>query len=194
MTRKTDDIIKYEWSRSADGVMGITPLDIRERQFKLRFKGFDAKAVDEFLEEIAESVNTLIIRNTALENQTRKMQVEIKERLEREAALTRALQQSHGALEKIQENAQRSAELIVSEAEVRAERILNRAHNRLAQLHEDIAGLKRQRVQIESQIRAIIESHSKLLDVAKEEMAAADEDFSKLKFLKKPPDTTATYR
>lgn len=187
MTQKTNDIIKYEWSRKADRALEITPLDIRERQFKLRFRGFDARAVDEFLEEIAEFVTTLITRNTALENQIRKMEMEIKERLERETALTRALHQSHGALEKIKENAQRSAELTVSEAEVRAERILNRAHNRLAQLHEDIAGLKRQRVQIESQIRAIIESHSKLLDVSKDEMAAADEDFSKLKFLKKAP-------
>jgi len=187
MTPKPDEIIKYEWSRSADAAMEITPLDIREHQFKLRFRGFDVREVDEFLEEIARFVNALITRNAALENQARKMKAEIKERLEREAVVTRALHQSHGALEKIKENAQRSAELVVSEAEVRAERILNRAHNRLAQLHEDIAGLKRQRVQIEAQIRAIIESHSKLLDVAKEEMTTADEDFSKLKFLKKAP-------
>ena len=36
-----------------------------------------------------------------------------------------------------------------ADAEVKAEKILNRAHSRLSQLHEDIAELKRQRVQIE---------------------------------------------
>ena len=187
MTKQAEDTLKHEWSAGAETAMELTALDIRERQFKLRFRGFDVREVDEFLDEVAEVINALRSRNTALENQVRKLKAEIRERREREATVTRALHQSHSTIEKMKENAQRSAELIVSEAEVRAERILNRAHNRLAQLHEDIAGLKRQRVQIESQIRAIIESHGKLLDVSKEEMAAADEDFTKLKFLKKVP-------
>ena len=143
--------------------------------------------MDEFLEEIAEVVATVTARNANLEKELHNLKAELGEHRKREAALTRALQESHGAIEKMKSNAQRSAELIVSEAEVRAERILNRAHNRLAQLHEDIAGLKRQRVQIESQIRAILESHGKLLEVSAEEMAAAEEDFAKLKFLKKVP-------
>lgn len=187
MTQQPENTLEYKLSPGADAAAGISPLDIRERQFKLRFRGFDVGEVDEFLDEIAETVNTLTTKNTALENQIRRLKAEIRERREREAAVTRALHESHGTIEKMKENAQRSAELIVSEAEVRAERILNRAHNRLAQLHEDISGLKRQRVRIESQIRAIIESHNKLLDLSKEEMAAADEDFSKLKFLKKVP-------
>ncbi len=187
MTEQPKDTLKYEWSPGPGTAGEISALDIRERQFRLRFRGFDVREVDEFLDEIAEVVNTLAARNAALENQVRKLKAEIVERREREAAVTQALHESHGSIEKMKENAQRSAELLVSEAEVRAERILNRAHNRLAQLHEDIAGLKRQRVQIESQIRAILESHSKLLDVSKEEMTAADEDFSKLKFLKKAP-------
>ncbi len=188
MTQESKDaIIKYEWSAGPDAVGGISPLDIRERQFRLRFRGFDVREVDEFLEEIAEEVASLTTRNATLESEIRKLRAELKERRERESALTRALKESHGTIEKMKSNAQRSAELIVSEAEVRAERILNRAHNRLAQLHEDIAGLKRQRVQIESQIRAILEAHGKLLDVSAEEMAAAEEDFAKLKFLKKVP-------
>ncbi len=167
--------------------MKITPLDIRERQFKLRFRGFDVREVDSFLEEIANAVKVLIQSRKALEDKISTLQAEIREYKEREVSLTRALQKSHSMLDSMKENAQKSADLIVSEAEVRAERILNRAHNRLAQLHEDIAGLKRQRIQIEVQVRSVIEAHSKLLDAAKEEMNAAEEEYSKLKFLKKAP-------
>ena len=84
----------------------------------------------------------------------------------------------------MKQNAQKSAELIIADAEVKAEKIVNRAHNRLARLHEDISELKRQRMQIEVQIRSIIESHSKLLEIGKEEMAAMDEKDAKLKLLK----------
>ena len=85
----------------------------------------------------------------------------------------------------MKENARKSAELIIAESEVKAEKILNKAHNRLAQMHEDIAELKRQRTQIEVQISSIIEAHSKMLEISKEGMKEMDEEDSKVKLLKK---------
>ena len=84
----------------------------------------------------------------------------------------------------MKDNARKSAELIIAESEVKAEKILNKAHNRLAQLHEDIAELKRQRTQIEAQISSIIEAHSRLLEISKEGMKEMDEEDSKVKVLK----------
>lgn len=89
----------------------------------------------------------------------------------------------------MKDNARKSAEVIVADAEVKAEKVLNRAHNRLSQLHEDIAELKRQRMQIEVQIRAVIESHSKLLEIGKESMEAMDATDDKVAVLKQPPST-----
>jgi cell division initiation protein len=83
----------------------------------------------------------------------------------------------------MKDNARKSAEIVVAEAEVKAEKILNKAHNRLSQLHEDISELKRQRMQIEVQIGSIIEAHTKLLKIGKEAMRATDEEDSKLKLL-----------
>jgi cell division initiation protein len=85
----------------------------------------------------------------------------------------------------MKENAQKEAELIIADSEVKAEKILNRAHNRLAQLHEDMAELKRQRTQIEVQIRSVLEAHARLLDVGNEELRALDEEDNKLKVLTK---------
>jgi cell division initiation protein len=84
----------------------------------------------------------------------------------------------------MKDNARKSAELIIAEAEVKAEKILNSAHNRLVQLHEDISELKRQRTQIEVQIGSIVEGHSKLLDLSREGAKAMDEEDAKLKLLK----------
>ncbi|MCG2759132.1 MAG: DivIVA domain-containing protein, partial [Desulfobacteraceae bacterium] len=110
---------------------------------------------------------------------------ESQEYKEREETFKRAMLNSQKVLEQMKENARKSAELVIADAEVKAEKILNRAHNRLAQLHEDIAELKRQRMQIEVQIRSVIESHSKLLEIGKESMETSDEEDSKLKLLKK---------
>ena len=84
----------------------------------------------------------------------------------------------------MKQNARKSAELVVAEAEVTAEKILSRAQNRLAQLHEDISELKRQRMQIEVQIRSVIEGHAKLLEIGKEDARIREEEDDKLKLLR----------
>ena len=165
--------------------MKITPLDIQQQQFKTKFRGFDVKEVDGFLEQMADAFESMLRENEGLSQTIQRFKAENKGYKEREDAFKRAMLNSQKVLEQMNNNARKSAELVVAEAEVQAEKILNKAHNRLAQLHEDITELKRQRMQIEVQIGAVLDAHSKLLDIGKEGMAALDEDESKLKFIKK---------
>jgi cell division initiation protein len=51
------------------------------------------------------------------------------------------------------------------------------------------AELKRQRMQIEMQIRSVIDAHSKLLEIGKESMDALDEADDKVAVFKQPPST-----
>jgi cell division initiation protein len=165
--------------------MRVTPLDIQQQQFKTRFRGFDIREVDAFLEQMAETVESLQKENQNLGDEVRRLELEIQGYRKREETFKRALLNSQKVLDQMKDNARRSAELIIAEAEVKAEKILNKAHNRLAQLHEDITELKRQRTQIEVQISSIIEAHSRLLEIGKEGMKESDEEDAKVKLLKK---------
>ena len=165
--------------------MKVTPLDIQQQQFKTRFRGFDIREVDTFLEQMAETVESLHKENQNLGDEVRRLELEIQGYRKREETFKRALLNSQKVLDQMKDNARRSAELIIAEAEVKAEKILNKAHNRLAQLHEDITELKRQRTQIEVQISSIIEAHSRLLEIGKEGMKESDEEDAKVKLLKK---------
>ncbi len=165
--------------------MKVTPLDIQQQQFKTRFRGFDIREVDTFLEQMAETVESLQKENQNLGDEVRRLELEIQGYRKREETFKRALLNSQKVLDQMKDNARRSAELIIAEAEVKAEKILNKAHNRLAQLHEDITELKRQRTQIEVQISSIIEAHSRLLEIGKEGMKESDEQDAKVKLLKK---------
>jgi len=164
-------------------MVNLTPLDIQQQRFKTRFRGFDIQEVDLFLDQMADAFESLLKQNENLKEDFRRMQLEIQGYKNREDAFKRALLNSQRVIEQMKENAQKSAELIVAEAEVKAEKILNKAHNRLAQLHEDIAELKRQRMQIEVQIGSVIEAHGKLLEISKEGMKAMDDEDSKIKLL-----------
>jgi cell division initiation protein len=161
----------------------ITPLDIQQHQFRIRFRGFDIREVDVFLEQVAGSLEAIEAEGNGLRDEIRRINVELRGHREREESFKRAMVGSQQTIEQMKENARKEAELIIADAEVKAEKILNRAHNRLSQLHSDMAELKRQRAQIEVQIRSILEAHSKLLDIGKEELNALDEEDSKLKVL-----------
>lgn len=164
--------------------MKITPLDIQQQQFKVRFRGFDIREVDTFLEKVADSVAIVQSENKDLREELSRKKVEIQGYKEREETFKRAMLNSQKVLEQMKDNARKSAEIIIADAEVKAEKILNRSHARLSQLHEDIAELKRQRIQIEVQIRSILEAHSKLLEVSKEGMENMDQEDSKIQLIK----------
>ena len=164
--------------------MNITPLDIQQQKFKTRIRGFDVREVDAFLEQVANVFESLKRNHKDMQEGVRRLEIEIQGYRKREETFKRALLNSQKVLDQMKDNARKSAELIIAESEVKAEKILNNAHNRLAQLHEDISELKRQRTQIEVQIGSIVEAHSKLLDLSKEGAKTMDEEDAKLKLFK----------
>lgn len=169
--------------------MNFSPLDIQQQRFRIRFRGFDVREVDLFLEHMAEAVRALQSENKAVKEELRRLKVENQGFKEREETFKRAMLNSQKVMEQMRENARKSAEVIIADAEVKAEKTLNRAHNRLSQLYEDIAELKRQRMQIEVQIRSVIDAHTKLLELSKESMDSLDAVDDKVAVLKKPLST-----
>ena len=164
--------------------MVISPIDIQNKQFKVRFRGFDIQEVDAFLEETANSVELLQNDSKSQAEIINRLEAENKAYKEREESLKNTLIHSQKIMEQMKENARSSADIIIADAEVKAEKILNKTHNRLSQLHEDIAELKRQRMQIEIQIRSVLESHTRLLEMGGAEREEQDEADAKVTLLK----------
>jgi cell division initiation protein len=162
--------------------MLLSPLEIQQKQFPNRFRGLDAKEVESFLQKVADQMSVYLKQMDELKRELEDMERQLGEHKEREQTLKNTLISAQKTVEQMKVNAQKESKLLVSEAEVKAERILNNAHNRLAQIHEDIAELKRQRTQFELKIRATIETYQKMLDMQKEEEAEAEDLESKLKF------------
>lgn len=164
--------------------MKLTPLDIIQHQFKTGFRGFDVQEVDAFLGDMADAFQLLLNENEKLKSDIDRLNCDIAEYTGREETFRIALLNSQSVMEQMKENAQKSAELIIAEAEVKAEKIISRANNRLVQLQEDITELKRQRMQLELQLSSVIESYSRLLEMSREEQKAVDDDDSKIKLMK----------
>lgn len=155
----------------------VTPLDIQQHQFSVRFRGFDIQEVDEFLEQIAHTLEALYDENERLDEENQTLKQERNGVAVREDNLKQTITDSEKLIDQMNDTARKSAEMIISDAEVKAQKIMNKASNRLAQIHEDIIQLKSQRIQLEAQLHSIIEAHYKLLEMGKTQMKMRDEDY-----------------
>jgi cell division initiation protein len=162
----------------------VTPLDIQQHQFSVRFRGFDIQEVDEFLEQIANTLEALYDENERLNEENQALKKDRNGFAAREDSLKQTITDSEMCIEQMNEAARKSAEMIIADAEVQADKVMNKASNRLAQLHEDIIQLKSQRIQMEAQLRSIIEAHYKLFEMGKAQMKMRDEEYDKARMAK----------
>lgn len=148
--------------------MRITPLDIQQKQFATRFRGFDMEEVDSFLELIREEMEELLRENANLREEARRFEKQLKEYKNIEMTLRDTLVKTQEMVEEYKSTAIKDAELVKKEAELKAEEIVKGAQERVVKIHEDITDLKGIRRHFKEEIRRLIESHLSMLEFDKE--------------------------
>lgn len=149
--------------------MKITPLDIQQQQFRVRFRGFDIVEVDNFLDLVANEFEELLKENSLLREEGRRKSAKISELEAMEKDLREALVSVQRITEEMKNNARKEAELIVEEAKAQAQKIIDNAQAQALKVEEEINELKRQRTRVESSLRSTLDLHLKLLDTGKME-------------------------
>ncbi len=148
--------------------MRITPLDIQQKQFPTRFRGFDMEEVDSFLELIREGMEELLRENANLREESRRFEKQLKEYKNMEVTLRDTLITTQQLVEEFKTTAKKDAELIKKEAELNAEELIRAAQNKVVKIHEDITDLKGIRRHFKEEVRRLIESHLGMLEFDKE--------------------------
>lgn len=144
--------------------MNVTPLDIQQQQFKGKmFGGLDPVDVDSFLQVVAGEMENLIRENNELREQQIRQGRELLDMVEKERELRETLLAAQRMSEEMKGNARKEAELIVTEAELKAERIVADAERQLGDLKARIEETRRQKVQFEISLKALLESHSRMI-------------------------------
>jgi cell division initiation protein len=144
--------------------MRITPLDLRNHRFPRRLMGHASEEVDQFLRLVSEDYEAAL---RTMEQQ-REQIIRLEQRVEELAASAEVLQETLTTAQKLSEDLKRTsmkeAEVIVSEAEIKGEKILDAAHRRAAKLAEDIREMKLLKTRLSAAVRAAIETHLGLLE------------------------------
>lgn len=145
--------------------MRMTPLDIQSHTFRRsRFKGVDSEEVEGFLRLAAEDYEALLRDNERQKERIRQLEERIHGLAAQEKLLKDTLVNAQAMSEDLQRAAVKEAQVLISEAEVRAEKIMDASHRRAARLNEDIRELHGTRAQLAAGLRACVESHLAMID------------------------------
>ncbi len=156
--------------------MRLSPLDIQSQQFRVRIKGFDPREVEIFLEQVANEFEELVRENGKLKEKLARLTNQFEELKQREQTLKETMMTAQKVTEDMKANARKEAEMILSEAELKAEKMIEDSHRKVASISDQIIELKRLRVQFETQIQSAAESHLKILKISTE---AIDEELAR---------------
>jgi cell division initiation protein len=166
--------------------MRLTPLDIQNHHFAQTWRGYDPAEVETFLRMAAEDYEALVRERDALRETVRHLESRIGELAAQEQTLRETLVTAQGLAEDLKRTAVKESEVLVGQAEVKAEKILDAAHRRAAKLAEDIREMKGVRARLASAVRTTIETHLALLEGLAEEPAEDPLLDGKVAFLTRP--------
>lgn len=159
--------------------MRITPLDIQQKQFPVKFRGFDVEEVYAFLEVIREEMEELLRENASLKENVQRAENQVKDFTDMETTLRETLMTSQQMVEEYKTTARKEAELFIKDAEIKADNLIKEAQEKVIKIHEDIVDLKGIRRHFKEELKRLIEGHMRMLDfdrdTEKEERAEENE-------------------
>lgn len=144
--------------------MKITPIDVSHRTFSRRMFGYDDNEVTEFLNAVAGQLEALIHERNVLREALREKDVQITEYKERDQLLKNTITTASQMAEKMKQDGEREARLIIADAQQKAEFMTRDSRDSLRKIYGEITELKKARMQFESNLKALAQAHLTLLD------------------------------
>lgn len=154
--------------------MRITPLEIQSHRFGRRLRGFDPEEVEAFLRMVTEDYETLIRENESQRSRIAQLEDRVAGLASQEKLLQETLLNAQSLTEKMRESAEKECDVLLGEAEIRAEKIIDASHRRAARIAENIRELRGLRSRLAEALRAVVETHLGLIDGLTVDPAGSD--------------------
>jgi cell division initiation protein len=143
--------------------MRITPLDIRRKDFLIRFRGYDKKEVKEFLEIIAKELEEKIKERDELLNKITLLEEKLENYQKEEKLLKETLMTVQKQIEDLKTNAQKEAENILEKAKLEAKEIMMNAQKEIAKLNEELNKLTLRKKIFLANLKGLVEGLNNFL-------------------------------
>ena len=154
---------------TAERLMRVSPLDLRQPRFKTVMRGFDKAEVVAMLTEAADDYEHALREMDRMRLDVTRLEALLNEHREREVHLRNTLITAQRLADEIKDAAQAEAKLIVKEAQGRADLLLQKAQVRLEEVERDINEMRLRRRDVEGSLEASIQSLYHALEFIREQ-------------------------
>ncbi len=151
--------------------MNLTPLEIQKQTFARSLKGYNLDEVRAYLHLVAEEIERLVRDVDRLSRENAMLREDLDDHLQREQILKDTLLSAQRVSEEVRANGRKEAELIVKDAELLSERLVNQAMTRVADLERAIQDLKIERTASRNKLQGTIGVVQQILMLDAEEEA-----------------------
>ena len=114
--------------------MSITPIELRKAEFKKNMMGYNTDEVEALLGSAADTLEDLRREVSSLKERNKGLEEKLESYQGLERTLNETLIMAQKASDSSRQNAEREADLIISQAEIQADKMIDKAKTRLIEL------------------------------------------------------------
>ena len=144
--------------------MPITSLEIKDKTFSTRFRGFDQEEVDEFLDQVVENYEELYKENSRLKESLSRVNEKLEHYEKLEATIQNTLLLAQNAADQAKESSEKQAELIIGNANETAQRILDKAHGDVISINDEYEKVKEEFIKFRAKFRGFMNTQLQTFD------------------------------
>ncbi|HVT61189.1 MAG TPA: DivIVA domain-containing protein [Thermoanaerobaculia bacterium] len=149
--------------------MALTPLEIQKMRFPQRMRGYEPAEVERFLTLMAEELTNRLSELEKLERENRYFKLRLEETENREHQLQQTLLRAQKVSDEITANARREAELVVKEAELAADKIVQQAIDQTSRIESRINELRALRRELQVKFKNNLDLFKRILEAEMED-------------------------
>lgn len=141
----------------------LTPIDIQNKEFEKKLKGYDCDAVDDFLDIVIQDYEALCKENNALKEKITVLTDAVNRYKEIEDTMHRSLDVARQSAQDIKNNATMEAQAIVNRAKLDATRLARQIDEEHIKKHQEMLRIKQDVDTYKARIKTVCENLIKTL-------------------------------
>ena len=142
----------------------LTPVDLETTVFRRGFRGYKTSEVQEFMEQVTADFERLYRENKALKDEKERLEAKIAQYQQMEETLRNTLVLAQQTAEEVRNAGQKQADLLLQEAQYRAEQIKNRVREEIQVELQKLANLRQQVDIFRHQFKKFLEGLAETVD------------------------------
>lgn len=133
----------------------LTPLDVQKQEFDVKFRGYNADEVDNFIDIVGKDYELLYKENAELKQQIKTLKADVEKYQTMEGTLKEAIILAQTTADDVKQNANERASNIIAEANNKASNIVKDADSKLLEKKSELTQLKMEIGKYQAEIRGI---------------------------------------